>query len=106
MLNSKSEISDLETSVICFIQARFLSSRLIGKVLKKINKFIALELCVRRLQRCNEIDEIIVLTGDIPENLQIVTECTRIGVACFQGPEEDVLGRFSLANEFLYFVFC
>ncbi len=90
---------DLEPYVICFIQARFLSSRLIGKVLKKLSGFSVLELCVRRLQRCNDIDKIVVLTGDISENLQIVAECTRIGVTCFQGPEEDVLGRFSLANK-------
>ena len=90
---------DLEPYVICFIQARFLSSRLVGKVLKKLSGFSVLELCVRRLQRCNDIDKIVVLTGDISENLQIVAECTRIGVTCFQGPEEDVLGRFLLAHK-------
>ena len=85
--------------VVCFIQARFLSSRLMGKVLKSLGKFSVLELCLSRLMKCNEIDKLVVLTGDINSNDPILDECRRIGVDCYEGPEEDVLKRFVVASE-------
>ena len=89
----------MQPSVTCFVQARYLSSRLAGKVLKKLGNISVLELCVRRLQCCQNIDKIVVLTGNIAENIPIVDECNRLGISCFQGPEEDVLNRFTLASK-------
>ena len=45
------------------IQARMLSKRLPGKVLKKILGKPMIELIIQRLKKCKEVDEIIVATS-------------------------------------------
>lgn len=88
-----------KSRVTCFVQARYLSTRLVGKVLKKIGQHTALELCIRRLMLCRKIDEIVVLTGDIKANERIVEECKKHSFDIFRGSEEDVLKRFVDASE-------
>ena len=47
------------TKIVIIIQARFGSSRLPGKIFKKLNDKIALEHVVSRLKRCKNINNII-----------------------------------------------
>ena len=50
---------------IIILQARMLSKRLPGKVLKKILGKAMIELIIRRLKNCKEVDEIIVATDSL-----------------------------------------
>jgi spore coat polysaccharide biosynthesis protein SpsF len=75
------------------IQARMRSSRLPGKVLKPILGRPMLALQIERIQRSLLIDQIVVATSDRVEDDVIERLSEDLGVACFRGSEEDVLGR-------------
>lgn len=83
------------------IQARMGSSRLPGKVLKKIKGRSILEYVVARAKKINNIDEIIVATTENPEDDEIVKICKLKGISFFRGSENDVLSRyFDCAKKF------
>jgi spore coat polysaccharide biosynthesis protein SpsF len=84
---------------VAVVQARLGSERLPGKVLADICGRPALERVVTRVRRCALVDKVIVATSDGPADDAIVAECARIGVECFRGSEDDVLGRFDAAAE-------
>jgi len=75
------------------IQARTSSSRLPGKVLKKILGKPMLELQIERIRQSNLIDEIIIATTDSPKDDPIESLANDLGVLCYRGSEDDVLGR-------------
>ena len=75
------------------IQARMGSSRLPGKVLKKINNISILEWQIVRLKRSMLIDNIIVATSKQNSDKQIVDLCKSLNINCFKGSEDDVLQR-------------
>ena len=75
------------------IQARMGSTRLPGKVLKPILGRPMLSLQIERMQRCLLIDEIIIATSLNPKDDPIQKLADEIGVGCFRGSEDDVLGR-------------
>jgi spore coat polysaccharide biosynthesis protein SpsF len=79
--------------VVCFIEARFQSTRLPGKVLAPILGRPMLELMIERLQRSRMVDDIVVATTDRPTDDATAALCHRIGVGCFRGSEDDVLAR-------------
>jgi spore coat polysaccharide biosynthesis protein SpsF len=76
------------------IQARMDSSRLPRKVLLKLGGRTVLERVVRAAQLSGVVDELVVATTVEAADDAIVEECARIGVSCFRGPVDDVLGRF------------
>jgi spore coat polysaccharide biosynthesis protein SpsF len=75
------------------IQARMGSSRLPGKVLKPILGRPILALLIERLQQSMLLDRIIVATSTAPADNEIERLATEVGVDCFRGSEDDVLGR-------------
>lgn len=75
------------------IQARLGSSRLPGKVLKPILGRPMLARQIERMQQSRLIDEIVVATSTAPENDRLQALAAEMGVACFRGSEDDVLGR-------------
>lgn len=77
-----------------FIQARMGSTRLPGKVLKKILGKPLLEFLVERLLDSHEIDDIVVLTSCKTEDDFIVAFCQEKNIHYFRGSEEDVLDRY------------
>jgi spore coat polysaccharide biosynthesis protein SpsF len=79
--------------IVCFIEARSRSSRLPGKVLKPILGRPMLELMIERLKRARTLDGIVVATTDHPADDPIAELAKRVGVGCFRGSEDDVLGR-------------
>ncbi|HKO45941.1 MAG TPA: glycosyltransferase family protein [Pyrinomonadaceae bacterium] len=79
--------------IVCFIEARFRSTRLPGKVLKPILGKPMLELMVERLQRARTIDGIVVATTDQPADEPIAELATRLNIGVFRGSEDDVLAR-------------
>jgi spore coat polysaccharide biosynthesis protein SpsF len=79
--------------VICIIQARMKSTRLPGKVLKKIGDKTALGLMVERL-RGIKAREIIVATSSDVSNNPIRYQCQQnIKVKCYSGDENNVIKR-------------
>jgi spore coat polysaccharide biosynthesis protein SpsF (cytidylyltransferase family) len=84
---------------IAIIQARMASERLPGKVLLDIAGQSMLERVVRRVQRCETIDEAIVATSLNPADDAIVSEADRLGVGVERGSELDVLDRFHQVAE-------
>lgn len=84
---------------VAIIQARMGSERLPGKVLLDIAGQSMLERVVRRVQRCETIDEAIVATSLNPADDAIVSEVDRLGVGVERGSELDVLDRFHRVAE-------
>lgn len=75
-------------------QARMTSTRLPGKVLKKVAGKPLLEYQIERLKRSRIADEIVIATTTNETDLPIVELCERLKVYCYRGSEEDVLSRY------------
>lgn len=83
------------------IQARMGSSRLPGKVIKRIEGKTALEHIIERLKRIKGNKKIILATTDKKEDdiLEIIGK--KNGAFVFRGSEKDVLDRFYQASKIL-----
>jgi glutamate-1-semialdehyde 2,1-aminomutase len=80
--------------VIAIIQARMGSTRLPGKVLKKINGKALIEFLFQRLSQSKKIDKIILATSENVENDSLANLVEKLGYDVFRGSENDVLGRY------------
>lgn len=80
--------------VLCIIQARTGSTRLPGKVLKRVGNISMLEYEIKRVCQSRKIDKIVVATTTRPEDDKVVKLCKKIKVDCFRGSENDVLDRY------------
>lgn len=88
-------------NITASIQARFGSSRLPGKVLKEICGKPMLQWQVERLQRSSLIDNVLVATTTKSADDAIEDLCNNLGVGCYRGSEDDVLGRVAgLVHDF------
>lgn len=81
-----------------YIQARIGSKRFPKKILKKILKKSIIELIIERVQRIENIDKIIVVTGPKEKNLELIKKVSQLGIEIFCGSEENVLDRFYKAS--------
>ena len=81
-------------NTVAIIQARISSTRLPGKVLKKIEGKTILEHVVNRVKAAKNLDEVIVATTVKKEDLKIVKLCSNLGISVFCGSEDDVLDRY------------
>ncbi|MFA4946824.1 MAG: GNAT family N-acetyltransferase, partial [Candidatus Micrarchaeia archaeon] len=79
------------------VQARMGSTRLLGKMLERVQGKSVLERVVTRLKRCLTLDAVIVATTGNKEDDVLAREAKRLGVRCFRGSENDVLDRFHVA---------
>lgn len=79
---------------VVIVQARMGSTRLPDKVMKKIGGTPMIELLLARLSKAKEVDQIVVATSINPRNLPLVEHIQRLGFACEQGSENDVLDRY------------
>ena len=70
------------------------SSRLPGKVMRKIGDQPLIGLLLQRLQLSKHIDRIILATTDSDAERKLVDYARQLGVEVFQGSENDVLDRF------------
>ena len=84
----------MANKVIAIVQARVGSTRLPGKVLKKINGKPLIEILFHRLNQSKKIDKIILATSKNTENDPLVKLITKLGDDVFRGSENDVLGRY------------
>ncbi|WP_270940079.1 glycosyltransferase family protein [Romboutsia lituseburensis] len=80
--------------VLCIIQARLGSTRLPGKVLKKLSGKSVLEHVIYRVSKSDLIDQIIVATTTNKKDDKIIDECLKIGVNYYRGDENNVLSRY------------
>lgn len=87
--------------VVALIQARMKSTRLPGKILKKINNKTLIEILIGRLKHCKAIDKIIIATSTDQSNDILTDLVSSLGVEVYRGSEDDVLDRFynALANQ-------
>lgn len=81
-------------SITAIIQARMGSTRLPGKVLKKVLGKPLLQWIIQRLRRCKELTSVVVATTTLPEDNPIEALCLSESVDCFRGDSEDVLSRY------------
>ncbi|MFA6551013.1 MAG: glycosyltransferase family protein [Patescibacteria group bacterium] len=79
---------------LCIIQARYGSTRLPGKVLKKINGVTLLEYEINRVKKAKKIDKIVIATTDNKDGEKIKNLCKKNRIDCFRGSEDDVLDRY------------
>jgi spore coat polysaccharide biosynthesis protein SpsF len=84
--------------VSAIIQARMGSSRLPGKVMKKVNGKPLLEYQIERVLRSKYIDQVIVATTTEEIDNSIVSFCAEREIDCVRGSEKDVLGRYYNAS--------
>ncbi len=85
----------MNTSII--IQARYSSTRLPGKILKKIGKDSILEILIKRLKKTKNIRDIIVACTSNPKDKEIINLCKKLKIKYFIGSEKNVLQRYYLA---------
>lgn len=82
------------STTLGIIQARMGSTRLPGKVLRKLAGRTVLDRVVRAARSSGVLDDLVVATTTEAIDDPIVAECAAIGVACHRGPVDDVLSRF------------
>lgn len=82
------------------IQARMTSTRLPGKVASELpygSGITVLEQVVRRLNKCDVVDEVIVATTTDKADDGVVRLAKKAGAKAFRGSREDVLSRYFAA---------
>jgi len=79
---------------VAIIQARMGSTRLPGKVMKKLCGKSVLEHVIRRVQACLFLDDVVVATTAAPSDDVIAAEASQCGAKWFRGSEDDVLERY------------
>lgn len=87
--------------IIAIIQARVSSVRLAKKVLLTLEGKTVLEQVIDRVKNSKLIQEVIVATTVLKEDLKIVRLCSARGVIVYCGSEKDVLDRYYQAAQLL-----
>lgn len=80
--------------VVAIVQARMGSSRLPGKVLKKVLNKSLLDYQMERIKRTKLIDEIVIATTLNPIDDVLVQFCESRSIPYYRGSEQDVLSRY------------
>ena len=81
-------------NTIAIIQARMGSTRLPGKILKKINDKAILDYVIDRLRFCKRLDNIVLATSTSREDDILEQYSIEKKIDYFRGSEEDVLSRY------------
>jgi spore coat polysaccharide biosynthesis protein SpsF len=76
------------------VQARMGSTRLPGKVLRRLDGRTVLDRVVRAAQQSGVLDDLVVATTVEDRDDAIVAECEAVGIPVHRGPVDDVLTRF------------
>jgi glutamate-1-semialdehyde 2,1-aminomutase len=83
-----------QLKVVAIVQARMGSTRLPNKVMKPINGVPMIELLLGRLSKATLVNQIVVATSIDDRNKVLVDHVQKIGYACEQGSENDVMDRY------------
>lgn len=81
-------------NILAITQVRYGSSRLPGKVLKKINNKTLLQIHIQRVLQSKKISRLIIATTEETECAQIIEIAKQCGVSYFQGSLNNVLDRY------------
>jgi len=82
----------MKTAII--VQARMGSTRLPGKIMKKILDRPMIEFLLKRISKSEMTDDIIVATSDREENKKLINFLKLKKIKYFIGDENDVLSRY------------
>lgn len=85
--------------IVAIIQARMASTRLPGKVLKRINDKSILEILINRVKRSKKISSLVVATTEKKKDDKIIGLAKKLGVEWYRGSEDDVLKRYIDASK-------
>lgn len=80
--------------VVAIIQARMGSTRLKGKVLKRILDIPMIVITLKRLKKSKYIDKIVLATSNKKENDELCDVVKKAGFEVFRGDEDNVLKRY------------
>lgn len=80
--------------IVAVTQARFSSSRLSGKVLKRLGHGTVLDLHLKRIKKSKLISSLVVATTNEIESAEIESIALKNGAGCYHGSLNDVLDRF------------
>ena len=83
--------------VVAIVQARMGSTRLPGKVLRRLGNRSVLEWVVRAATAADGVDEVAVATTADSNDDAIATAGAELGIRVVRGSGEDVLGRYLAA---------
>lgn len=86
--------SDRKPRVVLIIQARMGSTRLPGKLLKKVLGRPLIAFLTERLRRVKNVDAIVMATTINPMDAQLIEFCQSEKLSYFRGSEENVLDRY------------
>jgi len=86
-------------NISIIVEARMGSSRLPGKVMKKILNKPVLELLIDRLKQVRSVNKIIIATTKNPKDIDIVKLAKKNKVNFFRGSEDNVMQRVKNAAE-------
>ena len=87
------KITPNKLKVIAAIQARLGSTRLPGKVLKKIAGKTMVERIFERLKTCQELDEVALAIPDNKGNALLTEYAKKAGIPYCRGSEKDLIAR-------------
>lgn len=93
---------DEKLKIAAIIQARMNSTRLPGKVLRKVLGIPLLQFQIEKVRRSSRINEVIIATTTNEMDDPIIELCKELDVSYFRGSENDVLSRYyecALNNE-------
>src|SRR5262245_45684560 len=90
----KQKTPPTERKVLIIVQARMSSTRLPGKIMKKVLGRPLLDFLVQRLKRVSLADGVVIATTKNLADTKIVNYCLEQELFCFAGSEEDVLDRY------------
>lgn len=79
---------------VAIVQARMGSNRFPGKVLTALAGKPMLQHVLDRLERCEEIDQVIVATSNEPSDDALAKYVQSHGVSVYRGDQNDVLDRY------------
>lgn len=83
--------------IVGIIQARMGSTRLPGKIMKRVNGKSLLEYQIERIKQATLIDELVIATTTKESDECIVDFCHKQGLKYFRGSEKNVLERYYLS---------
>jgi spore coat polysaccharide biosynthesis protein SpsF len=89
----------MSKKVVGIIQARMSSTRLTGKMVKKIGNHNLLDWVILRLKKAKLLDEIILATTNENIDDHLADIAKQYKIKLFRGSENNVLNRFFLASK-------
>ncbi|HMK33319.1 MAG TPA: glycosyltransferase family protein [Nitrosopumilaceae archaeon] len=84
----------MQKDAIAIIQARMNSTRLPGKVLRKIGNKPMLHYVINQVRGSRLIEDIIIVTTTMSQDDVIVKYCKKNNIKCFRGSSTDLLDRY------------